>query len=113
MDDLSAELMMSDYVAESFTMSPVAGMPDNLARSSERAQPVAPTQDEQIREAVMQRLLADPYFKGFDIEVESKRCIVVLKGVLGSYDQIACAYRLAVTVPGVKAVYNGLVCNYH
>lgn len=113
MDDLSAEFTMSDYIADSFTLSSPARMPDNIAKARELEPPVVLTQDEQIRNTVLQRLSADPYFKGFDIEVESKRCIVVLKGQLGSYDQIACAYRHAVTVEGVKAVYNGLVCNYH
>ncbi|MCB5206574.1 BON domain-containing protein [Methylovorus mays] len=113
MDDLSAEFTMSDYIADSFTLSPPARMPDNIAKARKLEPPVVLTQDEQIRNTVLQRLSADPYFKGFDIEVESKRCIVVLKGQLGNYDQIACAYRHAVTVPGVKAVYNGLVCNYH
>ncbi|HWU34373.1 MAG TPA: BON domain-containing protein [Methylovorus sp.] len=113
MDDLSAEFTMSDYIADSFTLSPAARMPDNLAKARELQPAVVLTPDEQIRNTVVQRLRDDPYFKGFDIEVESKRCIVVLKGQLGTYDQIACAYRHAVTVPGVKAVYNGLVCSYH
>jgi hyperosmotically inducible periplasmic protein len=113
MDDLSAEFTMSDHLADSATLSSPPRMPDNLAQARELEAPVVLTPDEQIRNAVLQRLFADPYFKGFDITVESKRCIVVLKGQLGSYDQIACAYRHAVTVPGVKAVYNGLVCNYH
>ena len=70
-------------------------------------------EDSVITNEIKKNIYSDNSFKGFDVNVETKRGIVLLSGELGTYDLIACAYKIASTTSGVKAVYNGLVCKLH
>ncbi len=65
--------------------------------------------DQRITTAVKSKLLADQTVSGFDINVDSFKSVVTLKGVVDSETERTTALELARTTPGVKDVKSKLV----
>lgn len=77
--------------------------------ASQEDRSVGETLDDQaIVTSVKSRLLADSMVDGFDINVDSHKGVVTLKGVVASNEMIERAVNIAWEVGGVKAVKSKL-----
>ena len=64
--------------------------------------------DQAIVTSIKTKLLADQEVSGFDINVDSYKGVVTLKGVVDSHDEAAKAIRIAREVSGVQRVESKL-----
>lgn len=65
--------------------------------------------DQRITASIKSKLLADQDVSGFDINVDTFKSVVTLKGVVDSEKEAAKALQLARTIEGVKDVESKLV----
>lgn len=65
-------------------------------------------EDAAIPTAVKSKLIVDNQVKAFDINVDTHRGVVTLKGTVRSAEQVSAAVRDAQSAKGVKSVRNEL-----
>lgn len=72
--------------------------------------PAAPVAaDESLRQALLQRLQAAPWWDGRTANVFVDHGVVVYQGLRGARDDRAAARRLALAIPGVRDVWDARV----
>ena len=79
-------------------------------RTERAARPVAPaTADEGIRQALLRRLQAAPWWDGRTANVYVADGVVIYQGLRGAGAERAAAQRLALALPGVRRVWDARV----